>query len=700
MKNLSLQLKLVILLIAIGVTPLIIYGTTYTIFTRDTLLNYEFQKLVAVNGVKKETLDQFYNGLENQINILADNIATLSAFDNANAYYRGLNERGEKFNPKSEDYMDTWEEIHLDMKHYFEEFEYYDIFLIRSGDGTVLYSATKESDLGAVLSTGPLKDSGLGKAWKMADTTNKLVITDITPYAPSNGTPTSFMAKPLTRAGKKVGIIAIQIPTKLISKITGIRAGLGKTSETYIVGPDYYMRSDSYLDPDNFSSDNSFKKNNKVETEGVKRALAGETNYSVIKDYRGVPVLSAYTPFKVQGSDVTWALLTEVDEEEALEISNRFLQLTIIGTLVFAGIILVIGLIVGRSLSKPIMMFSKKLSNSIEEVYTEANNVSESSLNISHSSTQQASSLEESSASLEEITGMVKVAAENSNEAKEIAEQMKNVSKEGIETSNELTSSMDEILHSNEEIEKLVDVINQIGQKTSVIDEIVFQTKLLSFNASVEAERAGEHGRGFAVVAQEVGSLAEMSGKAAAEISVIVSNSIKEAKTIAGSNKTKVTRGSELAHNTANLFTETDKFSSDVLQKTGEISQASKEQSDGINQINIAISELDKMTQNNVSDVEKAADASVTLNKQVEHLKAIVEGLNGFITGDRANVQTFEEEEKIPLYDDIPTPNTSFKSASKPVTVSNADDFFAKDDEEVTKKANKTKIKDDEWDNL
>src|SRR5690606_36951178 len=118
-----------------------------------------------------------------------------------------------------------------------------------------------------------------------------------------------------------------------------------------------------------------------------------------------------------------------------------------------------------------------------------------------------------------------------------LANEVKQVSETANESMTKLEMSIKEILHSNEKIEQLVKVIGNIGEKTKVMDEIVFQTKLLSFNASVEAERAGEHGRGFAVVAQEVGNLAQMSGKSAQEIAEIVKSSIQEAEAITTENK-------------------------------------------------------------------------------------------------------------------------------------------------------------------
>ena len=113
---------------------------------------------------------------------------------------------------------------------------------------------------------------------------------------------------------------------------------------------------------------------------------------------------------------------------------------------------------------------------------------------------------------------------------------------------------MEEIKKSNEKIQEVVEIIQEIEEKTKAIDEIVFQTKLLSFNASVEAERAGEHGRGFSVVAQEVGNLAQLSGKSASGINEILGESIKRVKSISHDNSVKVDEGTSSVIESAKIL--------------------------------------------------------------------------------------------------------------------------------------------------
>ncbi|MDD1783206.1 CHASE3 domain-containing protein [Enterovibrio sp. ZSDZ35] len=261
----------------------------------------------------------------------------------------------------------------------------------------------------------------------------------------------------------------------------------------------------------------------------------------------------------------------------------------------------------------------KKMSQSANRVATVSNSIDNVSQNLSQISNRQASSVEETSASTEEISGMVRINVQ-------AAEESRDLSKQVGEKMSKLDEAMDKISESNQKIAELVKIIGEIGAKTEIIDEIVFQTKLLSFNASVEAERAGEHGRGFAVVAQEVGNLAQMSGKAATDIASIVRQSICEAEAIAKENTTRVEKGST-------IVAETRMQSNQVLEGTTRISDASNEQARGIQEISNAVESINKATQHAASIADQASGSSSELSSQAEELNRMVNNLNSFLKG-------------------------------------------------------------------
>ena len=206
---------------------------------------------------------------------------------------------------------------------------------------------------------------------------------------------------------------------------------------------------------------------------------------------------------------------------------------------------------------------------------------------------------------------------------------------------------MIQINESNREISEIVKVIAEIGNKTKVINDIVFQTKLLSFNASVEAARAGEQGKGFAVVAEEVGNLAEMSGKAAKEITGMLDDSIQKVEDIVKNTKLrietlivvgkeKVQAGTVMAGRCDDVLSEIVLNVSNVNSFVSEISIASQEQAQGIREINKAIAQLDQVGHQNTSASEQASATAQDLNQQVLTLRSMVNVLNETLLGVKA----------------------------------------------------------------
>lgn len=288
----------------------------------------------------------------------------------------------------------------------------------------------------------------------------------------------------------------------------------------------------------------------------------------------------------------------------------------------FGGILLVIifAWFQQRTITKLIAEVTNHLTEVSQRVKDASKNMSGMAAALSDSATTQANNLEETASSIEEISGTLSNTTGNAESSVSLSKDMSSISQQGEAAVNKLIDSMEEISKSNEQIQELVNIIGEVGEKTAIIDEIVFQTKLLSFNASVEAERAGEHGRGFAVVAQEVGNLAQMSGKAAQEISGIVKESLDKTQAITLDNKSKVEKGNALVTESAQIFKEIQKKSEEVNQSTSSILSASQEQLSSVSSINTAVSELDSLSQGNARNAEQTSEQGGILMKQVEQL--------------------------------------------------------------------------------
>jgi methyl-accepting chemotaxis protein len=251
---------------------------------------------------------------------------------------------------------------------------------------------------------------------------------------------------------------------------------------------------------------------------------------------------------------------------------------------------------------------------------------------------EQAAAIQETSASADEVNAMISRNAANAERSKtmsmasaEAAGRSKSALAEMMKSIQEIHASNKEINReieeSNHKIAEIVKVIRDIGAKTKIINDIVFQTKLLSFNASVEAARAGEHGKGFAVVAEEVGNLARMSGNAAREISEILEVSISRVQSIVAETEKKVgglmsasgariERGTQTARNCEKVLDEVVASVGEVNSCVGEIATASREQAQGVSEINRAMSQLDTLMQSNLSGVQSAAALTQKLKAQ------------------------------------------------------------------------------------
>jgi methyl-accepting chemotaxis protein len=238
-----------------------------------------------------------------------------------------------------------------------------------------------------------------------------------------------------------------------------------------------------------------------------------------------------------------------------------------------------------------------------DTIASASSQIASGNLDLSSRTEEQASSLEETASSMEELTSTVKQNADNARQANQLASSASEVAERGGAVVSQVVDTMASI---NDSSKKIVDIIG-------VIDGIAFQTNILALNAAVEAARAGEQGRGFAVVASEVRTLAQRSAAAAKEIKQLIGDSVA-----------KVDTGAKLVDHAGATMTEIVDSVRRVTDIMGEITSASLEQTAGIEQINMAVAQMDQVTQQNASLVEEAAAAAESMQEQAAKLAEIV----------------------------------------------------------------------------
>ena len=373
------------------------------------------------------------------------------------------------------------------------------------------------------------------------------------------------------------------------------RAGLGETGEAYLVGADKMMRSNSRF------SEKPTILVNKVDTEAVKDAIAGKADYKIMKDYRGVPVLSAYMPFNVLGHN--WAILAEIDKAEAFKAIDTLKKWLIIIGVAAAGLVGGLGVLVIR-ITNWLRNIMEDMAESSANVASASEQISASSQSLSEGASEQAASIEETSSTMEELSSMTKQNADNAAEAAKLSRACNDTVEHGNSTVIETDNAMKDIAGSSS---KIADIIK-------IIEGIAFQTNLLALNAAVEAARAGEHGRGFAVVAEEVRNLAQRSSAAAKDITSLITDSVKKAEV-----------GTGLVKNTKEVFAGIVAQVKKVANFVNEIATASEEQTHGIEQISKAIQQMEQVVQQNAANAEETASASEELSSQGQGLNTLVE---------------------------------------------------------------------------
>ncbi|MDR3457678.1 MAG: methyl-accepting chemotaxis protein [Verrucomicrobiae bacterium] len=332
----------------------------------------------------------------------------------------------------------------------------------------------------------------------------------------------------------------------------------------------------------------------------------------------GRVTFNAYDALSTKFSDFETKDATEAADTIQLNAKH---SKVVLASVIIAQLILscILSLVVVVGLNRVLRNVSQALGQGAEQVTSAAGQVSSASQTLAEGASEQAASLEETSSSLEEMASMTKNNAENTQKTNTLAKQTRAAADKGSTDMQAMIAAMNAIKVSSDDIAKII----------KTIDEIAFQTNILALNAAVEAARAGEAGMGFAVVADEVRNLAQRSAQAAKETATKIEGAIA-----------KSAQGVGISNAVAQSLNEIVTKARQVDELAAEVANASREQTEGITQINTAVGQMDKVTQSNAASAEESAAAAEELNAQAETMKQSVAELLQLVGGQNGTATT------------------------------------------------------------
>jgi len=666
----SISAKLITLFLAVSIIPLIVIGVLSNNSARNALEKGAFNQLLSVGTIKGDQIVTYFDQKFRDLEIITKSQNTIVAFNMLKKYHdNGGATASSPFITASSKYEKIYSEINPFFKTYLNAYGFYDIFFICADHGHIMYTGTKEEDLGTNLSTGKYRNSSLAQLWANVVRDKKPSMVDFAYYAPSKGQ-AAFVGSPVfDNEGNVIAVVALQLNSNEINTIMQETTGLGVSGESYLVGDDFFMKSDS-----RFVSESNINKR-KVESESVKLALQHQSGTLIIKDYRDISVLSYYEnlEFKKEfGVDFDWVMVTEIDESEAFESVKTLRNLIIILGFIIAIIVAIVAFLFAKYFTKPILKLTEfarifatgDLSQNIEikqadeiGMLAESFGLVQSSLRkqmdqigegvnvlaastaeimssvsqLASSAAETATSVSETTSTVEEVKQTAEVSNQKANEVSQSAQKTSAISIDGSRSIMETIEGMNKIKTQMESIANIVVRLSEqsqtIGEIATSVSDLAEQSNLLAVNASIEAAKAGEQGKGFAVVAQEIKNLAERSKESTTQIRSIlhdIQKAIGSAVMATEQGGKVVDLGLELTSTASEVITTLAASVEQASQATIQISSSSQQQLIGMDQITSAMENI-KEASNQTAETTKQSEESVSdLQRLSEKLQDII----------------------------------------------------------------------------
>lgn len=561
-KSMTIQIILQYALIAI--IPLVTLFLFTSYYSSRALQDAAFKHLQSVKEIKAEVLKNYIDENIRDITYFSSQNETKKNVSNLMSYYyRNQNSLDSLSYFSTNDFITIKNKIDQYSQKYFDSYDFKNLIMITPESGYVTYALNSVSFLGKSLLNIRTKNSNFFELWASVIKDRRVLLSDIF-LNDITGKACAYIGMPVLNNRNEIQtVLVLELNLSIIDKIMQERSGLGKTGETYLVGNDYLMRSDSRFD----SLSSTLRKVVRTEaTMDIFERDMKSVDGKIIKDYRGKDVLSSSSHIGLNefyGVNFDWAILAEIDKEEAfsaigkttrgmLKVGLLLIFLAIIAGYLFAyqtvrkikHLIKTLSCIAEGDLSIIIkehgedeignlLKMIKKMVDNLKEMFgivsDTANKTNSSTNRISASieeqvtvATQLASSVAEITSTMEEISASSSEIAEYSSSVAESAQKTLDNTTGGTNSVSVVMEKMQEVKEDNlKSTQKIIDLGKKSEEITNVMDiinNIADQTKLIAFNAALEASSAGEAGKRFGVVASEIRRLADNVMESTGEI--------------------------------------------------------------------------------------------------------------------------------------------------------------------------------------
>ena len=663
LSRISITTQLLIWFLCLSLIPCVVLTGIIAYLSNQSLKRTVRQGLLAISDAKATQLETYMRERRGDLNVASRYPALVAAIPS-------LKDVRSKEGFDSPTYLELARSVRPFMANFVDSFGYSNAYLFDT-DGTLLFQLKTDLDIGSNLLNGPLKESELAEVFDRVRTLLQIEVSDYQMY-PGRSEPAAFIASPVFNVqGRITGFIALELGNQQVFRVFKDYSGLGSTGETMVV-----MRSGdelTFVAPPRNDPSAAFKYRVRIGSDrstAMQKAVQGQRGYGESIDYRGLPVASAWSYLP----SYRWGMVVKQDTNEAFALVN--LQRLVVTVLLAATVVLVtlIALWLARKITWPIReaamvtnrvasgdltvtcngkapgeagLLLQAIRKMIQDLRSLIGKIQRSSITllstateIAATSRQQEQSVYDYSASTNQAAAAVSQISATShellktmNEVNQLANQTSRMASTGQQSLVGMDQTMRQLAESTGSISTKLSVISEraanINMVVTTITKVADQTNLLSINAAIEAEKAGEYGLGFLVVAREIRRLADMTAVATLDIERMVK---------------------EMQYSVSAGVMEMDKFSEQVRKVVGEVGQIGGQlghiitgaqglhqrfdqvtegmrvQSQGAEQIREAMSRLS----------EGANQTSVSIrefNKATERLREAVGGLKDEVSG-------------------------------------------------------------------